>query len=110
MLLGRVGQNPEIRATKTGNKMVYFSLATTETWAKDNGEEGSKTEWHKITCFRPGLCDTVMENVTKGQRLFVQGRIQYGQYTDAEENVRKTTDIIADDIIRFAAVPNEQFQ
>jgi single-strand DNA-binding protein len=64
-----------------------------------SGENNQKTEWHRICCFKPALRDLVYQYVKKGQRVYVSGRLTYGEITDAEGVQRATTAIIAEDVI-----------
>eukprot|EP00095_Tigriopus_kingsejongensis_P003680 maker-scaffold11_size778918-snap-gene-6.40 protein:Tk03680 transcript:maker-scaffold11_size778918-snap-gene-6.40-mRNA-1 annotation:"single-stranded dna-binding mitochondrial-like" len=104
-LLGRVGVDPQLRGTDR-HPVVTFSLATNVRYRSNTGEEEEryaiKTDWHNIAVYRPYLRDTVQQNVTKGQRVLVQGRIMYGSIEDNLGNVRQTTTVVAEDIIRFA--------
>ena len=104
-LLGRVGIDPQLRGTES-HPVVAFSLATNIQY-RPGGVDSSnslvkKTEWHNITVFRPHLRDSVHNYVTKGSRVMVQGRIMYGTIEDKQGNLRSTTSIVADDVIRFA--------
>ena len=87
-LVGRVGQDPTVRETSKG-KICNVSLAT-------NSGYGDKqtTDWHRITFFEP-LAKTVEQYVSKGQELFVRGRIQYRKWTDKDGIEKYGTDIIA---------------
>eukprot|EP00094_Tigriopus_californicus_P005222 TCALIF_05035-PA protein Name:"Similar to mtSSB Single-stranded DNA-binding protein, mitochondrial (Drosophila melanogaster)" AED:0.11 eAED:0.11 QI:0/0/0.5/0.5/1/1/2/132/152 len=105
-LLGRVGVNPQLRGTEN-HPVVTFSLATNVRYksTKPDTQEETwqvKTDWHNIAVYRPYLRTTIHENVTKGQRVLVQGRIIYGSIEDNMGNTRHTTTIVADDVIRFA--------
>ena len=62
----------------------------------------TKTEWHNVVVFRPGLRDSVYDNLNKGQRVYVDGRLMYGRVEDKMGIVRDTVTIVADDVIRFA--------
>lgn len=103
--------------------VVTFSLATNSNYRYSNGsstytlpvltfidvfisfivtgEIAQKSEWHRICVFKPGLRDSVYKFAGKGQRVLVQGRIIYGEFTDAGGTVRTTTSIVADDVIHF---------
>ena len=104
-LLGRVGVNPQTRGSEA-NPVVAFSLATNIQYRPGGHDSGNelvkKTEWHNIVVFKPHLRDSVYNYVTKGGRVMVQGRIMYGSFEDKEGNLRSTTSVVADDVIRFA--------
>ncbi|XP_032078021.1 single-stranded DNA-binding protein, mitochondrial [Thamnophis elegans] len=104
-LLGRVGQDPVMRQMEGKNPVTIFSLATNEMWRSGDSEvvQGDdvtqKTTWHRISVFRPGLRDLAYRFVKKGARLYVEGKIDYGEYTDKNNVRRQATTVIADNII-----------
>ncbi|KAF2979846.1 hypothetical protein EK904_012870 [Melospiza melodia maxima] len=104
-LLGRVGQDPIMRQVEGKNPVTIFSLATNEMWRTGESEVGQggdvsqKTTWHRISVFRPGLRDVTYQYVRKGSRIFVEGKIDYGEYTDKNNVRRQATTIIADNVI-----------
>nr|P28042.2 RecName: Full=Single-stranded DNA-binding protein, mitochondrial; Short=Mt-SSB; Short=MtSSB; AltName: Full=Single strand DNA-binding protein P16; Flags: Precursor [Rattus norvegicus]AAA67315.1 single-stranded DNA binding protein precursor [Rattus sp.]AAC18063.1 single-strand DNA binding protein [Rattus norvegicus] len=104
-LLGRVGQDPVMRQVEGKNPVTIFSLATNEMWRSgDNeayqmGDVSQKTTWHRISVFRPGLRDVAYQYVKKGARIFVEGKVDYGEYMDKNNVRRQATTIIADNII-----------
>lgn len=103
-LLGRVGADPE----KKGNDqhpIAVFSLATHSNYRYETGEFLQRTEWHRIVCFKPGLRESVLNYLRKGQRVHVTGRITYGEIKDQNGNPRTTTSIAAEDIIFFQQNP-----
>ena len=102
-LLGRVGKTPELRTSMENKPFVTFSLATNELIGSKQSEELSvKTEWHTISIFKPNLVPNVAENVNKGMRVLVQGKITYRTIQDAEGNEKKVTSIIAHDLVRLS--------
>ncbi|XP_069484852.1 single-stranded DNA-binding protein, mitochondrial [Ambystoma mexicanum] len=104
-LLGRVGQDPVLRQADGKNPVTIFSLATNEMWRSGEGEAfnagdvSQKTTWHRISVFRPGLRDVAYQYVKKGARIYLEGKIDYGEYTDKNNVRRQATTIIADNII-----------
>uniref|UniRef100_A0A1B6EXH5 Single-stranded DNA-binding protein n=1 Tax=Cuerna arida TaxID=1464854 RepID=A0A1B6EXH5_9HEMI len=99
-LLGRVGGEPQKRGNDK-HSVVVFSLATNNRYENTDGEQTMKTEWHRISVFRPALQDTVYTYLRKGQRVYVTGRISYSEYKDNAGSTRQSTSIIADDVIFF---------
>lgn len=91
ILLGRVGNDPEIRATSGGNRIAKVSLATSR---KYNGNE--TTQWHRLTFFGK-LVDVVEKYVAKGDQLYVRGRIEYST-TEHEGTTRYWTDVVVQDL------------
>ena len=104
-LLGRVGINPVLRGTAS-HPVVAFSLATNIQYRPGGQNSGNdlvkKTDWHNIIVFKDNLRESVNNYVTKGSRIMVQGRIMYGMIEDKQGNMRSTTSIVAEDVIRFA--------
>ncbi|XP_018953249.1 single-stranded DNA-binding protein, mitochondrial isoform X3 [Cyprinus carpio] len=105
-LLGRVGQDPVMRQVEGRNPVTIFSMATNEMWRSGEGEPMStagdvsqKTTWHRISVFKPGLRDVAYQYVKKGSRILVEGKLDYGEYTDKNNVRRQATTIIADNIV-----------
>lgn len=92
MLIGNVGAEPEVRTTPNGTRVAKVSLATNRTWSDRSGQQQEKTEWHRLT-FWDKLAEIVERYVHKGDRLYVEGRIEYSQTQDEQGNVRYWTDI-----------------
>ncbi|MEO5904195.1 MAG: single-stranded DNA-binding protein [Gemmatimonadaceae bacterium] len=97
-LIGNLGNEPEIRTTSGGGKVATFSLATSRSWNGAGGEKQEKTEWHRCVAWNgktsgTGLADVVEKYCKKGERVFVEGSIEYGQYKDKEGLTRYTTEI-----------------
>jgi single-strand DNA-binding protein len=102
MLIGNVGSDPEIRTTPSGTKMAKLSLATNRSFQDRGGQTQEKTEWHRLT-FWARLADIVEQYVTKGDRLYVEGRIEYSQTDDGQGNVRYWTDIVVNEMVMLGA-------
>lgn len=98
MLIGNVGSEPEIRTTGSGTKMAKVSLATNRVFTDRNGQRQEKTEWHRLT-FWSKLADLVEQYVHKGDRLYVEGRIEYSQTEDEQGGTRYWTDIIVQEMV-----------
>jgi single-strand DNA-binding protein len=77
IIVGNVGNQPEIRVTQaSGEELATFSLATSERWKdKSTGEQKEKTDWHKVVVFAPGLVRVIKEYVHKGSKLYIEGEI-----------------------------------
>lgn len=96
MLIGNLGSDPEIRTTNNGSKVATFSLATGRQWNSPSGEKQEKTEWHRCVVWNTKfstLADVVERYCKKGDRLYVEGRIDYSQWKDKEGQTRYTTEI-----------------
>ncbi len=102
-LIGNVGQDPEIRSTPGGGKVAQFSVATTRQWTGQAGDKQEKTEWHRIVAWDSAkgakLANVVEQYVKKGDKLFVEGRIEYRQWQDKDNQTRYTTEINASELI-----------
>lgn len=96
-LIGHVGNDPELRSTQNGNRCATFSFATSRDWKDSNGEKHEKTEWHRCVAWnlgnKGGLADVIEKYVKKGDKLYVDGRIEYRQWTDKENVTRYSTEI-----------------
>jgi single-strand DNA-binding protein len=93
ILIGRVGQEPELRATQAGQQVATFSLATSETWKDKNGQPQEKTEWHRCVVWGKLAEAVVAKYVHKGDALYVEGRIQTRKWQDKSGVDRYTTEI-----------------
>ena len=94
ILVGHLGGDPEMRYTSSGTPVTNFSLATNERWNNQNGERQERTEWHKIVTWSK-LAEISNQYLTKGQLVFIEGRIQTREWDDRDGNKRRTTEIIA---------------
>lgn len=102
MLIGNVGAEPEVRTTPSGTRVAKVSLATNRTWKDRSGQDQEKTEWHRLT-FWDRLAEIVERYVHKGDRLYVEGRIEYSQTQDDQGNVRYWTDINVREMIMLGS-------
>lgn len=93
ILVGRLGKDPEVRYTGSGQAVANFSMATDETYKDRNGEKQKKTEWHKIVVWGKLASDVVGKYVKKGMLVFVEGGLQTRKWKDKEGNDRYTTEI-----------------
>ncbi len=103
-LIGNLGQDPEVRSIANGGRVANFSLATSRQWSGQGGDKQEKTEWHRIVAWNgksgaSGLADLVEKYVKKGDKLYVEGRIEYRSWQDKDGQTRYTTEIIANEII-----------
>jgi single-strand DNA-binding protein len=102
MLIGNVGSDPEIRMTPSGSKVAKFSLATNRTYQDRTGQQQEKTEWHRLTFFGK-LSDIVEQWVHKGDRLYVEGRVEYSQTQDDQGGTRYWTDIVVNEMVMLGS-------
>ena len=94
ILVGNVGQDPEVRNTQDGREIANFSLATSESWKdKATGEKRDKTEWHRVVIFSQGLVNIVKNYVKKGSKIYIEGSLQTRKWTDPQGVEKFTTEI-----------------
>lgn len=98
MLIGNVGQDPEVRTIPSGARVAQFSLATGRRWNNAAGQPQEKTEWHRIVCWEK-LADIIEKYVHKGDRVYVEGEIEYRQYQDKDGITKYSTEIRAREVV-----------
>jgi single-strand DNA-binding protein len=106
MLIGNVGNDPEIRSTSNGGRVAQLSLATSRTWNGANGDRQEKTEWHRCVLWNikgSGLADVVERYVKKGDRLYVEGRVEYRQWQDRDGQTRYSTEINVREMVMLSS-------
>ncbi|OKY75510.1 MAG: single-stranded DNA-binding protein [Desulfobulbaceae bacterium DB1] len=97
IIIGNLGTDPEIRYTQSGTAMANFSVATTEKWKGQDGQMQEQTEWHRIVAFSR-LAEICGEYLSKGSKVYIEGRIQTRSWEDKDGNKRYTTEIVARDM------------
>ena len=98
-IIGRVGKDPEIKYTQTGDAIVNLSVATSERWKdKATGEQKEATEWHRVV-FYGRLAEIAGEYLRKGSLVYVSGQIKTRKYTDKDGIERYTTEIRGNNLI-----------
>jgi single-strand DNA-binding protein len=96
ILIGNLGQDPEVRYMPNGGAVCNISVATSETWKdKNTGENQERTEWHRVVMFRR-LAEIAGEYLKKGSKVYLEGRLQTRKWQDQQGQDRYTTEIIAD--------------
>jgi len=102
LLIGNLGNDPEVRSTTGGNRVATFSLATSRSWNDASGSKQEKTEWHRCVVWNTKtsqLADIVERYVKKGDKLYVEGRIEYRQWQDKDGQTRYSTEINVRELI-----------
>ena len=95
ILVGNLGQDPEIRYTQNGTAVCNFTVATTEAYTpRDGGQREERTEWHRIVAWAR-LAEICGEYLSKGKQVYIEGRLQTRSWEDREGNKRTTTEIVA---------------
>ena len=103
MLIGNVGSDPDVRATSSGGQVAKVSLATSRQWKDSSGQQKEKTEWHRLTFFGR-LVDIVDQWVKKGDRLYVEGRVEHSE-TEKDGQKRYWTDIVVNEMVMLGSSP-----
>tara|TARA_B100000925_G_C22006036_1_gene473729 strand:+ start:1335 stop:1793 length:459 start_codon:yes stop_codon:yes gene_type:complete len=94
IILGRLGQDPELKYTPGGAAVCNFSLATSESWTDKSGQKQEKTEWHRIVVWGK-LAELCNQYLTKGRQAFVEGKLQTRSWDDNNGQKRYMTEINA---------------
>ena len=95
MIIGRLGQEPELRYTSGGSPVCTLNLATSETWNdKNSGQKQERTEWHRVVVWGK-LAELCNQYLAKGRQAYVEGKLQTRAWDDKDGNKRYTTEINA---------------
>jgi single-strand DNA-binding protein len=95
ILVGNLGNDPEVRYMPNGNAVANLSIATSESWKDQQGQPQERTEWHKVTMYRR-LAEIAGEYLKKGSSIYLEGKLQTRKWQDQQGNDRYTTEVIAD--------------
>src|SRR6476646_11239083 len=104
-LIGNLGADPEVRSTSNGGRVANLSLATSRQWKGASGDKQEKTEWHKIVLWNnkgSNLADIAERYCKKGDKVYVEGSIEYRSWQDREGQTRYTTEITARELIMLS--------
>ncbi len=104
MLIGNLGKDPEIRYTPDGSPVATFSLATSENWTDKSGTRQERTEWHNIVAWSR-LAELSKRYLAKGRQVYVEGRIRTREWNDKDGNKRRTTEVIATQMVLLGSRP-----
>ena len=95
LLIGHLGQAPQIKRTQSGQRYAVLSLATSQRWKdKATGEQRERTEWHRLVVWLEGLLDVVEKHLAKGSKIYVEGSLAVRQWTDNDGVTRYATEIV----------------
>lgn len=98
MIIGRLGRDPEMRYTPSGKPVTTFRIATSRSWNTAEGERRTETEWFDVVSWG-ALAEICKQYLTKGQQVYVEGRLQTRHWDDAEGIKHSTTEIVANEMI-----------
>ena len=95
LLIGRLGNDPEIKQMQNGKSVARLSVATSESWKdKNTGERKEKTEWHRVVIFNEGLVNVVQKYLKKGAQVYIEGQLSTNKYTDSSGQEKYSTQIV----------------
>jgi len=95
ILVGNIGQEPQVRAMQNGQEVVSFSLATSERWRdRQSGEQKELTEWHRVVIFNPSLIDVAKRMLQKGTKLYIEGSLKTRKWQNQNGVDTFTTEIV----------------
>ena len=97
ILIGRLGQNPEVRYTPSGAGVANFSVATNESWTDKSGQKQERTEWHKVVVWGK-LAELCGQYLAKGRQVYLEGRLQTREWKDKEGQTKYTTEVQAQSV------------
>jgi single-strand DNA-binding protein len=98
MIIGNLGQDPEMRYTPSGRPVTNFRVATTRSWNASSGERRSETEWFNIVAWG-SLAEICKQHLTKGQQVYIEGRLQTRRWEDGEGDRHTSTEIVANEML-----------
>ncbi len=94
ILVGNVGQDPQVRTMQNGQKVVSFSLATSDRWRdRQTGEQKEQTEWHRVVIFNPNLVEVAERMLQKGTKLYIEGSLRTRKWQNQQGVDTYTTEI-----------------
>lgn len=94
IILGRLGKDPEVRSTKTGEAVANFSVATSEKYTDKSGQKQEKTEWHRVVVWGK-LAELCGQYLSKGKQAYIEGKLTTRQWQDKDGKTQYTTEIVA---------------
>ena len=106
MLIGRLGNDPELKTISTGSNVCNFSVATSERWKDKEGQKQEKTDWHRVVVWgrQAELCSKYL---AKGRQVYLEGRLQTRSWEDQQGQKRYTTEIVVN-VVQFLSSSQQQ--
>lgn len=104
ILVGNLGQDPEVRYTPAGAAVTTISVATTEAWNDKEGNKQERTEWHRVVFFSR-LAEIAGEYLKKGSQVYIEGKLRTNKWQDKSGNDRYTTEIMANEMQMLGGRP-----
>ncbi|MCX7032611.1 MAG: single-stranded DNA-binding protein [Arenimonas sp.] len=106
ILVGNLGNDPEVRYSQSGSAITTLSVATSESWKDKDGNQQERTEWHRVKAFGR-LAEIMGEYLKKGRQVYIEGSLRTEKYTDKNGVEKYSTDIIADEMQMLGGMPGE---
>ena len=97
-LIGRVGQDPEVKTLEGGKKLATITIATNDVYYKENGDKVEQTEWHRVTAWGK-TAEIIVKYVTKGREIGIEGKLTHRSYDDKNGEKRYVTEIVANEVL-----------
>lgn len=98
MIIGHLGRDPEMRYTPSGRPVTSFSVATSRVWTTPDGERREETEWFNVVAWG-NLAEICKQYLTKGQQVYVEGRLQTRRWEDQEGKKHSSVEVVASEMI-----------
>ena len=105
LLIGNLGSDPEIRSTTDGTKVAGLSVATNRNWTDREGQAQERTEWHRVVAWA-NLAEIAEQYLSRGDRVYIEGEIQYRSYEDRDGATRYVTEIRARELVMLGGRDN----
>jgi single-strand DNA-binding protein len=102
LLIGNLGRDPEIRHTAGGKPVTSFSVGVTRTWSEADGQRHVQTEWFQIVAWG-GLAEVCAQHLHKGDRVYIEGRLQSREWQDAAGKEQRSTEVVAREMIMLGS-------
>ena len=103
ILIGNLGADPEVKSTPNGARVATLSLATSQQWKGSDGQRQEKTQWHRVICWNnkvgAQLADVAEKYCKKGEKVYVEGEIEYRSWQDKDGQTKYTTEIRCRELI-----------
>ncbi len=98
MIIGNLGRDPEMRYTPSGRPVTTFSVATSRNWNSNDGEKHTETEWFNIVTWG-ALAEICKQHLTKGQQVYIEGRLQTRRWDDTDNVKHTSVEIVANEMM-----------
>ena len=98
MIIGNLGRDPEMRYTPSGRPVTTFSVATSRSWNSNDGEKHTETEWFNIVTWG-ALAEICKQHLTKGQQVYIEGRLQTRRWEDSDNVKHTSVEIVANEMM-----------